>query len=151
MGIILVLIGLGTVLATGFPKSSNPKNILDNTFPLATIKTLDRPGVRVFSHDGWSGLVIYYACGPIPSVQAGCQHARVFVDLRWDFYGPTISHEYGKTWNAAPEWRQNLDKSCTTDVLVPPSASIAQVLALDPGWRVVQEDKRSVLYERARP
>jgi len=151
MGIMLVLIGLGVVMATGFPKSSNPKDILDDQFPIATIKTLDRPGVRVFSHDGWSGLVIYYACGPIPSVQAGCQHARVFVDLRWDFYGPKISYQYGKTYDADPEWRKDLDMSCTTDVLVPPRAPIAQVLALDAGWRLVQQDKLSVLYERAKP
>jgi hypothetical protein len=151
MGIVIVLIGLGTVMATGFPKSSDPKDMLDNTFPIATIKTLDRPGVRVFVHDGWSGLVIYYDCGPIPSVQAGCQHARVFIDLRWDFYGAKLSHEYGATHDAAPEWRKDLDTSCTTDVLVPPAASIAQVLGLDSGWRLVQKDKLSVLYERAQP
>ena len=151
MGIVIVLIGLGAVLATGFPKSSNPKDILDDSFPIATIKSLDRPGVRVYVHDGWSGLAIYYDCGPIPSVAAGCQHARVFIDLRWDFYGAKLSHEYGATHDAAPEWRKDLDSSCTTDVLVPPSASIAQVLALDSGWRLVQKDKRSVLYERAQP
>jgi len=149
MGVVIVLIGLGTVLATGFPKSSNPKDIVDDSFPIATIKTLDRPGVRVFVHDGWSGLVIYYACGPIPSVQAGCQHARVFIDLRWDFYGAKLSDEYGKTHEGAPEWRKDLDSSCTTDVLLPPRVALAQILALDSGWRLVLKDKLSVLYERA--
>ncbi|HLW17335.1 MAG TPA: hypothetical protein VKV69_08275, partial [Actinomycetota bacterium] len=73
MGVVLVVIGLGTVLVTGFPKSSNPKDILDDTFPIATIKSLDRPGVRLFVHDGWSGLAIYYDCGPVPTVAQGCQ------------------------------------------------------------------------------
>lgn len=151
MGVIVVLIGLGTVLATGFPKSSNPKDILDTTFPIATIKTLDHPGVRLFVHDGWSGLAIYYDCGPVPTVAQGCQDARVFVDLRWDFYGAKISHEYGATHDAAPEWRRDLDSTCTTDVLLPPGASLAQVLALDDGWRLIQQDKLSVLYARAQP
>ena len=149
MGVVLVIIGLGTVLATGFPKSSNPKDILDESFPIATIRSLNRPGVRMYVHDGWSGLAIYYDCGPVPSVQAGCEHARVFIDLRWDFYGAKLSHQYGAIHDASTEWRKDLDTSCTTDVLVPPNASIAQVLALDGGWRLLQKDKRSVLYERA--
>jgi hypothetical protein len=151
MGIVIVLIGLGTVLATGFPKSSNPKDIVDESYPIATIKSLDRPGVRVFVHDGWSGLTLYYDCGPIPSVKAGCQHARVFIDLRWDFYGAKLGNQYDAIHGALPEWRKDLDASCTTDVLVPPRASIAQVLALDSGWRLIQKDKLSVLYERAQP
>jgi hypothetical protein len=148
MGLALVVVGLGAAVGAGFPRSSAPKDILDDSFPIAAIKALDRPGVRVFVHDGWSGLVIYYACGPIPSVQAGCQHARVFIDLRWDFYGAKLSKEYGATYLAAPEWRQNLDASCTTDVLVPPIAPLAQVLALDTSWRLIQQDKLSVTYER---
>jgi hypothetical protein len=136
---------------SGFPKSSNVTDIFDDGYPFATIKTLDRPGVRLFVQDGWSGLAIYEACGPIPTVQAGCQHARVFIDLRWDFYGRKLSDKYVATHDGAPEWRKDLDTSCTTDVLVPPHAAIAQILALDPGWREVQHDKISVLYERAQP
>jgi len=151
MGIVILLIGLGTVLATGFPRSSNPKDILDESFPIATIRSLDRPGVRMYVHDGWSGLALYYDCGPVPSIKAGCQHARVFIDLRWDFYGAKLSDEYDAIHAALPEWRKDLDTSCTTDVLVPPRAAIVQVLALDSGWRLVQHDKLSVLYERAQP
>jgi hypothetical protein len=139
-------------LATGFPKSSNPKDMLDDTFPIATLQSLDRPGVRLYVHDGWSGLAIYFDCGPIPSVAQGCQHARVFIDLRWDFYGAKLSHQYGATHDALPEWRKDLDSSCTTHVLVPPRASIAQVLALDTTeWKLMHQDKLSVLFERARP
>jgi hypothetical protein len=151
MGIVFVLVGLGTVLATGFPRSSDPKDILDESFPIAAIQALERPGVRLFVHDGWSGLAIYYACGPVPTVQAGCQDARVFIDLRWDFYGAKLSKEYGSTHEAAPEWRADLDESCTTDVLLPPRAPLAQVLALETGWRLIQADRLSVTYERIQP
>jgi len=87
----------------------------------------------------------------VPTIAQGCQHARIFVDLRWDFYGRKLSDEYTEVWNAKPQWRKDLDSSCTTDVLVTPRAPIAQVLALDPGWQLVRSDKLSVTYERAQP
>ncbi|HLW18164.1 MAG TPA: hypothetical protein VKV69_12495, partial [Actinomycetota bacterium] len=56
------------------------------------------------------------------------------------------------THDAAPEWQKDLDSTCTTDVLLPPRAPLAQVLALDKSqWRLVQQDKLSVLYTRAQP
>ena len=151
MGLFVVLIGLGVVLGTGFPHSSKPKDILDKKFPIAAIKALDRPGVRLFVQDGWSGLAIYYDCGPVPTVAQGCQHARVFVDLRWDFYGAKLSDEYVDIRNAGPAWKKDLDSSCTTHVLVTPRAPISQVLALDSDWRLIRRDKLSVTYARVQP
>jgi hypothetical protein len=151
MGVVIVLIGLGVLLVAGFPKSAQPKDILDEKFPIAAIQALNRPGVRVFAQDGWSGLVIFYDCGPVPTIAQGCQHARIFVDLRWDFYGAKISGEYNDIHDARPDWEKELNQSCTTDVLVTPRAPISQVLALDHEWRLVQHDKLSVTYERTLP
>jgi len=151
MGLFVVLIGLGVVLAAGFPHSSQPKDIVDKKFPIAAVRALDRPGVRLFVQDGWSGLAIYYDCGPVPTIEQGCQHARVFVDLRWDFYGAKLSDEYDAIHNAGPDWKKDLNSSCTTDVLVTPGAPITQVLALDPDWQLIQQDKLSVTYHRTKP
>jgi hypothetical protein len=151
MGIVFVLLGLTTVLVVGFPRSARPVEILDESYPLGAIKRLDKPGVRLFIHDGWSGLAIYYDCGSVRKVASGCQDARVFVDLRWDFYGAKISQEYGRAHEAAPDWREILDSSCTTDVLLPPKAPLSQVLALDGDWRLIEESKLSVTYQRRTP
>jgi hypothetical protein len=151
MGYLMVLVGLGVVLVAGFPKSSNPSDIIAQSYPLAAIHNLDKPGVRLFVQDGWSGLAIYEDCGPVVNVDAGCEHARVFVDLRWDFYGPTISNDYSDTVDGRPGWNENLDKHCTTHVLVSARSGLAQLLALDHDWQRIQETKRAVTYKRVAP
>lgn len=141
LGFILAAGGLGIVLAGGLPRSGRPADIVDRQYPIEAIDALNRPGVRVYAWDFWSGMVIDRAW----------PNARVFIDLRWDFYGSTLARRYIDTFAAAPSWERNLDRACTTHVLVRPRDPLAQALSLDPDWRPVRNDARSVIFARKLP
>ena len=82
--ISLVLIGMAGTAAwsTEFPSHAFPTAMVERN-----IQMLSSPGVtpvRIFSTDQWSDFLIY-------RLQA---HARIFVDGRSDFFGPSRGGEY---------------------------------------------------------
>lgn len=140
-GYAMAAVGLGLVLVLGFPTSDDPAVIVDDSFPIEVVDRLDTPGVRVFALDSWSGMIIDRAW----------PNATVYVDLRWDFYGRRHSLSYVRTITADASWRENLDVSCTTHVLIRPRSSLTQVLLLSDDWRIAQEDDLSITFARVRP
>ncbi len=141
VALIAAALGLAVVLVNGFPKSDRFADIVNKTYPVATIDRLDKPGVRVFVLDVWSGLVIDRAW----------PNAHVYSDLRTDLYGAAMILRYQRTISALPEALTNLDSACTTHVLVRTKDALAQELRLDHDWLVIQSDKRSVLFARRAP
>ena len=140
-GVTAATLGLLVVLIHGFPPSDRFGDIVNKAYPVATIDRLDKPGVRVFVLDVWSGLVIDRAW----------PNAHVYSDLRTDLYGAPFVRKYQQTISAFPDSLKNLDAVCTTHVLVRPKDALAQELRLDADWLVVHSDKRVVLFARARP
>lgn len=141
-GIVATVLGLGVLVAATMPRSDRPEDILGKEeFPLEAIDALDASGVRVMAFDVWSAMVI----------ERAWPNARLYVDLRWDFYGREISDRYGEAISAQPDWGEHLDRYCTTHVLLRPTHALAQVLALSDDWRVARTDELSVIYARARP
>lgn len=140
-GLAAATLGLLVVLIHGFPRSDRFGDIVNKSYPVATIDRLNDPGVRVFVLDVWSGMVIDRAW----------PNAHVYSDLRTDLYGAAFIRKYQQTISAFPGSLKNLDSVCTTHVLIRPKDALAQVLRLDPDWRVVQSDTRTVLFARARP
>jgi hypothetical protein len=141
LGLLLAIGGLGIVLAGGLPRSGRPADIIDRHYPLEAIDALNRPGVRVYAWDFWSGMII----------DRDWPNAKVFIDLRWDFYSRDLSNRYIETASGSRSWKRNLDDACTTHVLIRPADPLAQVLSLDPDWRIVRLDPRSITFARKAP
>jgi hypothetical protein len=144
LGVIAFLaatVALGAIVADALPKSAAPRDILDDTFPVEAIDALDRPGVRLFAFDYWTGMVIDRAW----------PNARVFIDLRWDFYGEKESLNYVSIINARPGWDRSLEDACVTHVLIRAKDPLSRVLGLSTNWQVERRDDRSVTYRRASP
>jgi len=140
-GYAAATLGLVAVLVTGFPRSSDPSDIISG-YPVASIDRLDVPGARVFSYDVWSGMVIHRAW----------PNAHVFIDLRWDFYGLELSTAYGQTIDGLSSWKRNLDRFCTTHALIPPDVALATILRLSGDWRIVDRDQEiSLTFARREP
>jgi hypothetical protein len=137
-GAAITVLSLALVLVLGFPASDAPEDILDESYPVAAIDALDRQGVRVFALDGWAPLVI----------DRVWPNAHVYIDLRWDLYGERLSRNYRRIYFAHPAWDEELDRSCTTHVLMEPTAPIAEVLRLSAGWRVEREDDLATTFAR---
>ena len=137
----VALAALGLVAAHGFPRSDRPPDIVNKAYPIAAIDALNRPGVRVFALDFWAGLVI----------DRDWPNAHVYLDTRVDMYGTVMARRYIDAVSAGKDWESDLDRYCTTHVLVRPQEAIAQALALSPRWRVERSDTRSVTFVRRSP
>lgn len=72
-----------------------------------------------------------------------------FMDSRADtLFDARMLNAYDSIYAADPNWNSELRRYHVQDVLVEPSAPIAQVLAVSTGWHRVFKDKYSVLYVR---
>lgn len=118
-----------------------PRDFPDVKFPTTLVgrQRSRLEGVRVFTSDQWGDYLIYRF------------HPRqkVFIDGRSDFYGPAIGKLYLRIAYGDPEWRDALARHGCTVVLSPPDWPLAGLLRRDPGWRVVEEDRTAILFERA--
>lgn len=140
--LVVALGALGFVVASDFPSSDRPRDIVDEEYPIASLEALNRPGVRVFAYDFWAGYLIDTAW---PNV-------LVYHDTRVDLYGRAQTLRYARTIAALPEWEEALESSCTTHVLVRPAIDpLAEVLRRSNEWRVELEDRVAVTYVRTEP
>jgi hypothetical protein len=138
MGLVLAVGGLGIVLVHSFPRSDDFRDIVDRTYPVSAIDALRVPGVRVFVFDAWSGMVIDRAW----------PDAHVFVDLRTDMYGLAISQQYQRIIAAFPDATRDLDRSCTTHVLIRPRDALTPLLTNNQNWKVIRSETKSILFQR---
>jgi hypothetical protein len=141
LGIVLTLGGLAGVVVHGFPRSDRIADIVEKRYPVEAIDAINKPGVRLFTFDVWSGMVI----------DRDWPNVRVFIDLRQDVYGLAQARKYQHTISAFPEWRQDLDSVCTTHVLIRPKDALTQVLSLDRDWTLVRKVGNSVTFQRRAP
>lgn len=98
-------------------------------------------GSRVLTTDQWGDYLIFKS------------HARqkVFIDGRSDFYGEELGREYLALMNAEHNWSKLLDRYAFDVVLAPVNWPLATVLKMSSSWRVVDDDRTSILFERVRP
>jgi hypothetical protein len=143
LGLVLAIGGLAIVVAGSFPQSGKPAYIVDREYPLGTLATLDgRPGVRVFAFDVWADYLI----------DRSSPDLKVYHDTRVDLYGPEQTRRYARAIAGLPGWRQTLDGSCTTHVLVRPKRDpLAEVLRLTSDWRIERENDFAVVFVRIAP
>lgn len=140
LGLVVALGGLGIVVASDFPRSDAPQDIVEKEYPVAMLAALNgRSGSRVFAFDVWADYLIDQSWPGL----------RVYHDTRVEVYGLTQTGRYQRTIAALPGWDRLLDESCTTHVLVRPLRDpLAEALRRAPGWRVEREEKRAILFAR---
>jgi hypothetical protein len=94
---------------------------------------------RVYTEDQWADYLIYKLS---PRV-------RVFFDGRSDFYGEKVSREYCDLMNANYRWRELLAKYRFDAVMIRPGWALAAVLKESREWRVIDDDKKAILFVRS--
>jgi hypothetical protein len=93
---------------------------------------------RLLTTDQWADYLIYRF---YPS-------QRVFFDGRSDFYGAELGREYMRVSGGAHDWRQILERYRFDSALVPAGWSLASLLKEDRAWRLVDDDGKTLLFER---
>ena len=116
-----------------------PSDFPEEIFPVKMIH--DHPAdvlnVRTFTTDQWADYLIFTN----PS-------QKVFMDGRSDFYGPEIGDQYLHLTGGHWDWRVILDKFKFQSVLIPVDLPLAQLLKLQPDWRIVEDDGKKILFTR---
>lgn len=96
---------------------------------------------RLFVEDYWAGYLIYRSF----------PNQKVYFDGRTDFYGEKITRDYLAVVNGNHNWREVLDENGIDAVLVKPNWAVASLLKRDPGWRVIEDNRKAILFERITP
>ncbi len=140
-GLVVAVGGLVIVAASAFPRSGRAADVVNEEVPLAAIDAVSRPGVRLYTFDVWAGHVI----------DRRWPNVHVYYDSRVEMYGETIASRYLSIRGGGPSWSRNLDRYCTTHVLVRPRDPIAQILTLSPDWTIELQERRSLTFARKTP
>lgn len=125
-----------------------PKDFPVQRFPVAMVARHPAllSSARVYTEDQWADYLIYrLPSGAVPGQDRG---VRVFFDGRSDFYGEKIAREYCDLMNASYQWRELLAKYRFDAVMIRPSSALAAVLKEAPEWRVIDDDKKTILFVR---
>jgi hypothetical protein len=113
----------------------------DKRFPVEAAEVIAKRDVRepIFCPDLWGGYLIYRLY----------PQTKVMVDDRHDLYGDHFFEDYLKVVFVQPEWSKVLDEKHVNWVLVQKNSSLATILGLTSGWKLIHEDETAVLFHRA--
>lgn len=128
-------------LALGPAGISYPRDFSSERYPAAMVaRHADLlASSHVFAIDSWSDYMVFRL---YPRV-------RVFMDGRnQGFYGDDLPEEYLDVLYGRARWRDLLGKYSVNVVLAPYSSSIASLLRLDSGWRVVDQNDDAILFQK---
>ena len=95
---------------------------------------------RLLTTDQWGDYLIFL----------NHRQQKVFVDGRSDFYGPEIGNQYLQMLQGQYQWKSLLDKHGFEHVLAPLDWPLVSLLKNDPGWRILDDTGKAVLFERVR-
>lgn len=108
-------------------------------FPQAAVGYMQthRLASRTFANYAWGGYLLWKVY----------PRYRDFIDGRANtLFDATILHDYLVAYNAGPGWDGVLHRYRVQNVLVPPGAPLAQVLAENHGWRLRYHDATADLF-----
>ncbi len=130
---VLILAALFASGASGFEGQFDP-----DRFPITAIPVVEGSGAtRIFASDQWGGYLIYRL---YPSKQ-------VFIDGRADVFGRDLSNTSLGILNASYDWSWQLDHFAVDMVVIKPDAPLATVLKTSPGWRMLFDDGRAIVFQ----
>jgi uncharacterized membrane protein len=134
---VLLLAALFASGASGFESQFDP-----DRFPATAIPIVEASSARrIFASDQWGGYLIYRL---YPSKQ-------VFIDGRADVFGRELSNTGIGILNARFDWSQQLDHFAVDMVLIKPDAPLATVLKTSPGWRMLFDDGKAIVFQAKLP
>ena len=133
------LLFIGTLLALQEPIRW-PQDFPSQKFPTDLVRKhegLIRES-RLLTTDQWGDYILFHYW---PA-------QKVFIDGRSDFYGPKIGNEYLRLSQGGWDWNQLLDRHGFTAALVPLEWPLAALLKQHPGWKVLSDDGKALVFQK---
>ncbi len=135
--ILLICLLLISYLCFAQVVRQQTKTEIDNFPKTATDQLLDKkPTGNLFNSYGWGGYLIWRI---YPEYQ-------VYIDGRADVYGDQFIFEYLSIYRAEPGWEDKLTSYDIHTVLIESKSPLANMLRQSSSWRIVYEDRLSVLF-----
>jgi hypothetical protein len=111
-------------------------------YPEKALALLRAPESKhIFSEDEWGDYLIYQLY-PVK---------QVFIDGRSDFYGDDFGERYLDLMNVKFDWQKTLDKYAIDTIVLSPKFALTSVLKISRDWRVVYDDKMTLVFRRNSP
>jgi hypothetical protein len=129
-------LALAAVPVAAFPPATFPVQAVESNFQ-RLVPGPEMP--RVLTSDQWADYLIFELY----------PRQRVFFDGRSDFFGPEIGSDYRKLLAGDGAWPELMARYRFDLALLPRDWPLSSMLARQPEWRKVYEDRVAVLYARA--
>ncbi len=75
---------------------------------------------------------------------------KLFIDTRFDMYGKEIVDDYVTMYAAKPGWDELMKRYNISWVFVRPDAEISKRLLAEKAWKVLYQDKASIVMQGPR-
>jgi hypothetical protein len=142
----VVLVGLAALSVWHIAGEINPAkqaSVTASSYPVGAADYLaahPEIGTRMYNQYGWGGYLAYRFY-PEPN-------RKVFIFGEAALMGDDLLNEYEDVQTLRPNWQQVLDKYKVDYIVYNRGEALANVLAIDPNWKLVYQDSVSVIYVR---
>ena len=143
--VTLLVITLVTVVhIAGETSPNHQQTITATTYPVGAADWLAAHpdvGTRMYNQYGWGGYLAYRFY-PQPN-------RRVFIFGEAALMGDRLLNDYEDIQTLRSDWKALLDKNGVDYIVYNRGEALANVLATEPGWKLVYQDSVAVIYVRA--
>jgi hypothetical protein len=143
---LLVIAGTTALHISGSISPTSQRSLDASTYPIGAADWLAAHpdvGTRMYNQYGWGG---YLAERFYPA-----SNRKVFIFGEAALMGDGLLNEYEDVQTLRPDWTQVLDRWKVDYIVYNRGEALANVLATQPGWKLVYEDSVAVIYLRSTP
>jgi hypothetical protein len=135
ISVIVVAVVLGFVKVI----NDQPKSVAES-YPKEAVDWIieHKPEGKIFNSYNWGG---YFIWRLYPDY-------LVYIDGRADLYGEELMSNYRGIYFTQPGWEAKLNQNNIQLVLIEPDAMLADALRQSSTWKILFEDKLSVVFEK---
>ena len=145
--VVLLAVTLGAIAVITLHVNPTKQRSLDaSTYPVGAADWLashPEVGTRMYNQYGWGGYLVYRF--------SGTPNRQVFIFGEAALMGDDLLNQYQDVQTLRSDWREVLDRHRVDYIVYNKGEALANVLATQPGWKLVYEDSVAVIYVRAGP
>ena len=145
--VVLLAVTLGAVAVVALHVNPAKQQSLDaSSYPVGAADWLashPEVGTRMYNQYGWGGYLVYRF--------SGAPNRQVFIFGEAALMGDDLLNQYQDVQTLRADWREVLDRYRVDYIVYNKGEALANVLATQPGWKLVYEDSVAVIYVRAGP
>jgi len=145
-GVLLLVVVVSLVKIYSDVSSAVQQKLDAASYPIGAADWLaahPEVGTRMYNQYGWGG---YLASRFYPE-----PNRKVFIFGEAELMGDPLLNQYNSVQNLRPDWKAILDQYRVDYVIFNTGEALSNVLATQPEWKLMYQDKVAVIYVRTTP